>query len=1269
MVDVVTLQIRIDGGQAQGQAGRITADIRRMGAAGDDAQRRMGGLSSALGAFARVAGIAAAAVGGISFSRVAQESATYERALSSLRAVSQATETEMARFAATARELGATSPYNATQSVQGMEALASAGQSTTQVLQSIKPALALASAGTLELSQAAELGASTLNQFGLSADNFQRVADTLAQGAATGATSVAQLGEALGNTGKTASDAGFSLERTVAILTALSDSNIKGAESGTAFRGVIASMVAATGPAADILEKYSANAGTAEERMLKLAEAGLSDAEMFQIFGREGKEAASVILDSIPKINSYTQEMEGAAGAVDRMAATIEDNLIGDLTAAGSALSEMALQLGFDSGLTGALREATQEFTAFITEINEAPKARGLTDLIARTDAELTEFFSKLANEVERFISIGIGAFRAFYVFISEGAPAAGDALKAGLLGAVSQVAKELETLYGTLGLVSGALGFEKLSSSLGQAAVGFRQLSGNTLKDYESSINAVASANQKALKTFNDAVTGADNFRDSQNKAAAASKDLTLLNLAVDRALDDQKRALALAAEAAGTLAEETENTKNKTASAKKEIENTATATKSYGSALSGAAEEADKLTVAQEEAARAADELQRSFDSAVESLTRQIALFGQTGEAARLRYEIESGALQGISAQQEQYLESLLEQLNQKEQAEVAAEKLAEAEEAAANKTLEAWEFVGNSITDLFTSVWRGLIDGSKSVGDTLKDWFKGLLAQLAEIAFRNAVVVPFISNVTGNASFAQSFAGPALGSLFNGGAQAPASPGSSGFGSTPSGGFGSLFGGYSISDTIGSSEIGAAIGLEGVQVSNIALFGAGIAGSYIGGELFEGEYASTGGSFGASAGALYGSAFGPIGTAVGAVLGAVAGGFIGSLFGGDYEPYPYSLVQVGAGGLPIGDSDNITRGAPVLGASGLQFAAVSKHTDLAGAQALQDELLALDSVLASMAPAANLAGVNLGDYGETLDGTLAGLDGYQEAGLDITAQFVRNWLRAADVIDERARDLVLDMEGSGRELTASFAALVTLFEYTTSSPMAAYQAALEQSQVTLWGAAQAQRDYVISLMSSFDGTPEQLAQLSTAVAARYDMELALIGQIMNMIQGVQQLGASAADQFRLATLNEEQIYNLRVLQAEAARNALADLEDPAEILRTFQEGIAAQQSAFNALNAEQQAIVGEQFARWTEEFQAEAEAALSDRASQIETENQALSSVIETALQNPANSMLQAAEQMQQAAAVMQAALAAGMPVQVVTVQSDASVLGFG
>lgn len=61
-------------------------------------------------------------------------------------------------------------------------------------------------------------------------------------------------------------------------------------------------------------------------------------------------------------------------------------------------------------------------------------------------------------------------------------------------------------------------------------------------------------------------------------------------------------------------------------------------------------------------------AKKLASTYSSMVAALERQRDLFGQTSEAARIRYEIENGSLKGIAAKQAQYLEGLARELDEK-------------------------------------------------------------------------------------------------------------------------------------------------------------------------------------------------------------------------------------------------------------------------------------------------------------------------------------------------------------------------------------------------------------------------------------------------------------------------------------------------------------------------------------------------------------------------------------------------------------------------
>lgn len=85
--------------------------------------------------------------------------------------------------------------------------------------------------------------------------------------------------------------------------------------------------------------------------------------------------------------------------------------------------------------------------------------------------------------------------------------------------------------------------------------------------------------------------------------------------------------------------------------------------------------------------DAEREAEQLQRSYESMMESMRERIALLGQEGEAARVRYEIEHGALKALDDAKKQALLTEAERLD-------TMRRLAEQQEAADRAVREDYE-----------------------------------------------------------------------------------------------------------------------------------------------------------------------------------------------------------------------------------------------------------------------------------------------------------------------------------------------------------------------------------------------------------------------------------------------------------------------------------------------------------------------------------------------------------------------------------------------
>jgi len=74
------------------------------------------------------------------------------------------------------------------------------------------------------------------------------------------------------------------------------------------------------------------------------------------------------------------------------------------------------------------------------------------------------------------------------------------------------------------------------------------------------------------------------------------------------------------------------------------------------------------DAVTASLKDSKSTVDQLESSYSSTSQSLERQIALHGQSGEAARISYELTKGSLKGVVGQQAEYLLGLARELDTK-------------------------------------------------------------------------------------------------------------------------------------------------------------------------------------------------------------------------------------------------------------------------------------------------------------------------------------------------------------------------------------------------------------------------------------------------------------------------------------------------------------------------------------------------------------------------------------------------------------------------
>ncbi len=153
--------------------------------------------------------------------------------MAEVRAVTAASTDQFAKLEATAKDLGATTSFTASQVSEAMKFLGMAGFNTEGILAGIPAVLNLARSGAIDLGIAADIASDVGSAFGMAADQIGHIADVLAQTSSSANTNIQMMGESLKYAGSIAKAAGQSLEDTAAAIGALGNSGIKASSAGT----------------------------------------------------------------------------------------------------------------------------------------------------------------------------------------------------------------------------------------------------------------------------------------------------------------------------------------------------------------------------------------------------------------------------------------------------------------------------------------------------------------------------------------------------------------------------------------------------------------------------------------------------------------------------------------------------------------------------------------------------------------------------------------------------------------------------------------------------------------------------------------------------------------------------------------------------------------------------------------------------------------------------------------------------------------------------
>lgn len=270
--------------------------------------RTVGGNLQSIGSeIATSFGAATLAVGG-ALGLATKKSMDFEQQMSNVKSVMNPEEANKYSDALTnlAVKLGADTKYSALEAAQGMEELVKAGVTTQDIINGgLSGALSLATAGGLELADAAEIASTALNAFKDDNLSVAQAADILAGAANSSATDVQEMKYGLSMTSAVAAGMGLTFKDTATALAVFAQNGLKGSDAGTSLKTMLSRLVPMT--------------KASYETMSDLGLVTLDTTEAYKRMAEKGFKPASKDLGDIyDALNKYVAKTSGAKEGTDK---------------------------------------------------------------------------------------------------------------------------------------------------------------------------------------------------------------------------------------------------------------------------------------------------------------------------------------------------------------------------------------------------------------------------------------------------------------------------------------------------------------------------------------------------------------------------------------------------------------------------------------------------------------------------------------------------------------------------------------------------------------------------------------------------------------------------------------------------------------------------------------------------------------------------------------------------------------------------------------
>jgi TP901 family phage tail tape measure protein len=323
----------------------------------------------------------------------------FELAMAKVGAISGASAEELDKLTESARKLGGSSIFTATQVAELQLALSKLGFTSQEILAASGGIVDLATATGEDLATSADVAASTLRGFNLSAEETRRVVDVMGAAFNSSALDLSNFRQSMKIVAPIANAANIPLEKTTALLGTLANAGLRGSKAATGLKNILSQLSSPTSKLSKELGFTVRNSDDLDTAFEELAKKNIDLAKATGLTDERSKAAFLTMLNGIETTNNLNDALNNAIGTTSKAANEIGDTLDSEIKELTSSWNDLILAI---EG-SGVARSVVQALTYSLRQMTDGGQQAAKTKKLAE---DMTTFGKSSGTSAKRVMGL-----------------------------------------------------------------------------------------------------------------------------------------------------------------------------------------------------------------------------------------------------------------------------------------------------------------------------------------------------------------------------------------------------------------------------------------------------------------------------------------------------------------------------------------------------------------------------------------------------------------------------------------------------------------------------------------------------------------------------------------------------------------------------------------------------------------------------------------------------------------------------------------------